>query len=116
MLKECKDNCDYLIAALQVDPTRDRPDKNRPIQSVYERFVQLQAVKYVDEVIVYETEKDLEEIMLSTNASIRFIGEEYHNKDFTGKDICNERGIKIFFNNRMHSYSSTELRQRVKES
>lgn len=116
MLKECKDNCDHLIVGLQVDPSRDREFKNRPVQSLYERFVQLSAVKYVDEIIVYETEEELEQILLSTNANIRFIGEEYHNQNFTGKDICNERGIKLFFNSRLHTYSSTELRDRVKNS
>jgi glycerol-3-phosphate cytidylyltransferase len=114
MLEESKRNCDYLIVCLQTDPTIDRPEKNKPIQSIFERYTQLKAVKYVDEIIVYETEKDLQNIFLSTNANLRFIGEDYKDKDFTAKDICLNRGIDIFYNSRGHSFSSTELRGRIR--
>lgn len=109
MLKECKENCDYLIVALQTDPTIDRQEKNKPIQSVFERFVQLQACKYVDEIVVYATEKELIDVLLSYKINIRFVGEEYADKPFTGKDL----GHEIFYNSRKHSFSTTELRQRV---
>ena len=108
MLKECKDHCDYLIVGLQTDPTLDRPEKNKPIQSVFERFVQLQACKYVDEVVVYATEKDLIDVLLSYNINIRFVGEEYRDKTFTGKDL-----VSVYYNSRKHSFSTTELRKRV---
>ena len=114
MLEESKNNCDYLIACLQTDPTIDRPNKNKPIQTIFERYTQLKSVKYVDEIIVYDTEKDLENIFASTEATIRFIGEEYLDKDFTAKQICLDKGISIFYNTRKHSYSSTELRNRIK--
>lgn len=108
MLKECRDHCDYLIVGLQTDPTIDRPEKNKPVQSVFERFVQLQACKYVDEIVVYATEKDLIDVLLSYNINIRFVGEEYRDKNFTGKDLVN-----VFYNSRKHSFSTTELRKRV---
>ena len=114
MLKESKTVCDYLIVGLQTDPTIDRPDtKNKPIQSVVERYIQLKAVKYVDEIIPYSTENELKEILLSFPINVRIIGEEYRNSDFTGKDICNSRGIDIFFNKREHNFSSSELRSRT---
>ena len=109
MLKECKENCDYLIVGLQTDPTIDRAEKNKPIQSVFERFVQLQACKYVDEIVVYATEKELIDVLLSYKINIRFVGEEYADKVFTGKNL----GHDIFYNSRKHSFSTTELRQRV---
>jgi glycerol-3-phosphate cytidylyltransferase len=112
MLKECKENCDYLIVGLQTDPTIDRPEKNTPVQSVFERFVQLQACKYVDEVVIYATEKDLIDVLLSYKINKRFVGEEYSDKNFTGKDL----GHKIFYNSRKHSFSTTELRKRVENS
>ena len=114
MLEESKRNCDYLIACLQTDPTIDRPEKNKPIQTIFERYTQLKAIKYIDEIAVYDTEKDLENIFLSTNANIRFIGEDYKDKDFTAKNICLDRSIDIFYNTRKHSFSSTELRNRIK--
>jgi glycerol-3-phosphate cytidylyltransferase len=114
MLEESKRNCDYLIVCLQTNPTIDRPEKNKPIQSVFERHTQLKAIKYIDEIIVYDTEKDLENIFFSTSANIRFIGEDYKNKDFTAKNICLDRSIEIFYNTRKHSFSSTELRNRIK--
>lgn len=113
MLKEAKAQCDYLIAGLQVDPTIDRPHKNKPVQSVFERFVQLQACKYVDEIVVYSTEKDLVDILLSYPINIRILGDEYEHRDFTGRQECITRGIKFYFNKREHSFSTTELRQRV---
>jgi glycerol-3-phosphate cytidylyltransferase len=109
MLKECKDNCDYLIVGLQTDPTIDRPEKNKPVQSIFERFVQLQACKYVDEIVVYATEKDLMDVLMSYKINKRFVGEEYSDKNFTGKNL----GHVIFYNSRKHSFSTTELRQRV---
>ena len=117
MLAECKQICDYLIVGLQTDPTIDRPDvKNKPVQSIVERYVQLSAVKFVDEIIVYNTEKDLEDMLMFLPISVRIIGEEYKDKDFTGKQICEERGIKIWFNSRSHRFSSSELRQRTYQS
>jgi glycerol-3-phosphate cytidylyltransferase len=114
MLKEAKQQCDYLIVGLQTDPTIDRPiEKNKPVQSVFERFVQLQACKYVDEVIVYATEKELVDILLSYPINVRILGNEYEHKSFTGRQECVDKGIKFYFNSRSHSFSTTELRQRV---
>lgn len=114
MLAECKQSCDYLIACLQTNPAIDRPDtKNKPVQSIVERYVQLSAVKYVDEIIVYETEKDLEDLLMFLPINVRIIGEEYRDKDFTGKEICVDRNIDVVFNSRSHRFSSTELRQRT---
>jgi glycerol-3-phosphate cytidylyltransferase len=114
MLKIEKENCDYLKVALQVDPTIDRPDtKNRPVQSVYERYVQLQACKYIDEILVYETEQDLINLLKTQTIHIRFLGEEYSNRDFTGKDYCLNNNIELFYHQRQHQYSSTELRNRL---
>ena len=110
MLKEAKAKCDYLIVGLQTDPTIDRPEKNKPIQSVVERFIQLESCKYVDEVVVYATEKDLLDILYTYPIDIRFVGEEYKDKDFTGKDLDH---IEMYYNSRRHSFSTTELRQRV---
>ena len=109
MLKEAKSVCDYLIVALQVDPTLDRPDKNKPIQTFYERWTQLTAVKYVDEVIPYSTEMELMTILQNNNIDIRILGDEYRNKVFTG---CNLE-MEYHFNKRTHKYSSTELRKRL---
>jgi len=106
--------CDYLKVALQVDPTIDRPGvKNKPVQSVYERYVQLQACKYVDEILVYETEADLLNLIQTQTIDIRFLSEEYKDRDFTGKQYCIDNGIELFFHLRRHQYSSTELRNRV---
>ena len=114
MLKEAKAQCDYLIVGLQTDPTIDRPkEKNKPVQSIFERFVQLQACKYVDEIVVYATEKDLVDILLSYPINVRILGEEYEHRDFTGRAECINRGIKFYFNKREHTFSTTELRQRV---
>ena len=117
MLAECKQICDYLIVGVQSDPTIDRPDtKNKPVQSIVERYVQLSAVKFVDEIIVYNTEKDLEDMLMFLPINVRIIGEEYKDKDFTGKQICEDRGIKIWFNSRSHRFSSSELIQRKYQS
>ena len=117
MLAECKQVCDYLIVGVQSDPTIDRPGvKNKPVQSIVERYVQLSAVKFVDEIIVYNTEKDLEDMLMFLPISVRIIGEEYKDKDFTGKQICEDRGIKIWYNSRNHRFSSSELRQRTYQS
>jgi glycerol-3-phosphate cytidylyltransferase len=117
MLAESKNHCDYLIAALQTDPTIDRPDtKNKPVQSIVERQIQLSATRYVDEIVVYQTEKDLEDILLTLPIDVRILGIEYKDKDFTGKDICLKRGIEIVYNGRDHSFSSSNLRKRVAES
>ena len=114
MLNEAKQQCDYLIVGLQTNPAIDRPDtKNKPVQSIVERYVQLNAVKFVDEIIVYETERDLEDLLMFLPLNVRFIGEEYHGKDFTGKQICVDRNIDIIYNSRTHRFSSTELRQRT---
>ena len=114
MLAEAKHTCDYLIIGLQTNPAIDRPDtKNKPVQSIVERYVQLNAVKFVDEIIVYETERDLEDLLMFLPLNVRFIGEEYHGKDFTGKQICVDRNIDIIYNSRTHRFSSTELRQRT---
>jgi glycerol-3-phosphate cytidylyltransferase len=111
MLKESRDNCDYLIVGLQTDPTIDRPEKNKPIQTLVERYVQLKAVSYVDEIIPYESESDLINVLLLLRPDIRFIGSEYKSKSFTGMHIT-----KIFYNSRYHNFSSTELRKRIEEN
>jgi glycerol-3-phosphate cytidylyltransferase len=111
MLKEAKNQCDYLIVGLQTDPTVDRPEKNKPIQSIFERHIQLEACKYVDEIVVYATEKDLMDVLQSFPIDVRIIGEEYQHKSFTGKELP----IEIYYNKRRHSFSTSELRQRVVE-
>jgi glycerol-3-phosphate cytidylyltransferase len=117
MLSEASNHCDYLIAALQTDPTIDRPDtKNKPVQSIVERQIQLAACRYVDEVVVYQTEKDLEDLLLILPVDVRILGVEYADKEFTGKEICKQRNIKIVYNGRDHSFSSSSLRKRVYES
>tara|TARA_E500000318_G_C3515722_1_gene194246 strand:- start:89 stop:445 length:357 start_codon:yes stop_codon:yes gene_type:complete len=113
MLRDAKSVCDYLIVGLQTDPTIDRKEKNKPIQSIVERYVQLQAVKYVDEIITYSTEKDLEDILSMYQIDIRIMGVEYQDKDFTGKDLCRKRNIQLYFNKRDHRFSTSDLRKRV---
>ena len=113
MLRDAKSQCDYLICGLQVDPAMDRETKNSPVQSLVERYIQLAAVKYVDELIPYETESDLNDILEMLPINIRILGEEYKQKDFTGKDVCRRRGIELFFNKRDHRFSSSSLRKRV---
>jgi len=116
MLKQEKELCDYLKVALQVDPTIDRPGtKNKPIQSIYERYVQLQACRYVDEILVYSTEMDLLNLIMTQDIHIRFLSEEYLGRDFTGKQYCIDNGIEIHYHKRRHSYSSSDLRKRTFE-
>lgn len=117
MLEEAKHHCDFLVVGLQNDPTIDRPDtKNSPVQSIIERQIQLSAVKYVDEIIVYNTEQDLCDLLLTLPINIRILGVEYETSEFTGKEICINRGISLYFNKRDHSFSSTSLRNRVKNT
>ena len=116
MLKESKSVCDYLIVGLQTDPTIDRPEKNKPIQSTFERQVQLKGCKFVDEIIVYDTEKDLEDLLMFLPITVRICGEEYKDRKLTGREICDARGIKTHYNSRTHRFSSSELRQRTYES
>lgn len=113
MLREAKSQCDYLICGLQVDPSLDRDEKNSPIQTIVERYSQLQAIEYVDEIIPYITETDLEDIISMLPINVRILGDEYRNKEFTGKAICQKRGIKLYFNSRDHNFSTTNLRQKV---
>ena len=114
MLEEAKAQCDYLIVGLQSDPTIDRPDtKNKPIQTMFERYLQLKALKYVDEIVPYQTEQDCEDILSTLPLDVRIIGEEYKTKPFTGSDICKKRNIRVHFNKREHRFSSTDLRHRI---
>jgi glycerol-3-phosphate cytidylyltransferase len=114
MLAEAKNHCDYLIAGLQTDPTINRPDtKNPPVQSIVERQIQLAACRYVDEVVVYQTEQDLIDLLLILPLDVRILGVEYADKPFTGDAECYSRGIQIVFNGRDHSFSSSSLRKRV---
>jgi glycerol-3-phosphate cytidylyltransferase len=116
MLKQEKSMCDYLKVALQVDPTIDRPGtKNKPVQSIYERYVQLQACRYVDEILVYDTEADLLNLIKSQDMHIRFLSEEYLGRDFTGKQYCIDNGIELYYHKRRHTFSSSDLRKRTYE-
>ena len=112
MLQEAKSQCDWLIVCLQTDPTIDRPNKNKPVQTLFERFIQVRACKYVDELLVYTTEDEVIQILKAIDYDIRIIGEEYSDKSFTGKDLS--KG-KVYFNKRQHSFSTTELRDRIKD-
>lgn len=117
MLSESKNHCDYLICGLQTDPTIDRPGtKNKPVQSIVERQIQLAACRYVDEVVVYQTEQDLVDLLLILPVDVRVLGVEYESKDFSGKQECFKRGIEIVYNGRDHSFSSSSLRKRVAEA
>jgi glycerol-3-phosphate cytidylyltransferase len=113
MLREAKSQCDYLIVGLQTDPSIDRSDKNKPIQTLVERYVQLSAIKYVDEIITYQDEQDLEDILNMFDINIRILGEEYKDQTFTGRAICAKRGIELYYNKRDHRFSSSGLRERV---
>lgn len=113
MLREAKQQCDYLICGLQVNPSKDRPEKNSPVQTLVERWMQLQAVKYVDEIIPYESEIDVEDILKMLDVDIRIIGQEYKEGKFTGRAICSARGIEIYYNKRDHRFSTSDLRNRV---
>ena len=116
MLRDAKEQCEYLICGLQIDPSLDRPEKNSPVQTIVERHTQLSAIKYVDEIIPYQTETDLEDILNMLHIDVRILGEEYKNGKFTGRAICAKRGIELFFNKREHRFSSSDLRKRVKSS
>ena len=109
MLKDASNQCDHLIVALQTDPSIDRKEKNKPVQSMYERFVQVDACRYVDEIIPYETEDDLYALIMNNSIDLRIIGNEYRNEDFTAREI----GIEIYYNVRNHQWSTTELRERI---
>ena len=115
MLREAKEQCDYLICGLQVDPSIDRKEKNAPIQTIVERYTQLKGIKYVDEIIPYATEADLEDILSMYPIDVRILGEEYRDGKFTGRATCAKRGIELYFNKREHRFSSSDLRRRVCE-
>ena len=115
MLKEAKKQCDYLIVGLQLNPSIERPNKNAPSQSIIERYIQLKGSKYVDEIVPYVSEQDVEDILRSFNINVRIIGEEYKNIDFTGKDYCLKKDIKIYYNSREHRFSSSEIKIRLKK-
>jgi glycerol-3-phosphate cytidylyltransferase len=115
MLREAKEQCDYLLVGLQMDPSVDRTEKNAPVQNIVERYTQLKAVKYVDEIIPYGTEQDLKDILTMYNIHVRILGVEYKDKDFTGKEICLQRGVDFYFNKRDHRFSTSDLRKRVCE-
>lgn len=116
MLKDAKRQCDFLIVGLQVDPSIERPQKNKPIQSVVERYIQLEGCAYVDKIIPYVMESDLEDILLSYEIDVRIIGEEYQFDSFTGRKICKENDIELYYNKRKHRFSSTNLRNIIKDS
>jgi len=113
MLREAKSQCDYLICGLQTDPSLDRKEKNKPIQTVVERYTQLKALSYVDEIIPYNTEEDLKDLLTLYAIDVRILGVEYKTQEFTGKDICQKRGIDLYFNKRDHRFSTSDLRKRV---
>ena len=116
MLEEAKRNCDYLIVGLQLDPSIDRPEKNAPSQSIIERYIQLKACIYVDEIVPYVREQDLEDILKSFKIDVRIIGEGYKEKQYTGRAYCEEKGIEIYYNTRDHRFSSSGLRKQVKHA
>ena len=116
MLEEAKSHCDYLIIGLQLDPSIDRPEKNKPSQTIVERYVQVRSCKYIDEVVPYVTEQDLIDILSSFKIDLRIIGEEYKDKGFTGKDYCEKKGIEIYYNRREHRFSTSALRKQVSDS
>ena len=113
MLEEARSVCDRLIVGLQTDPTIDRPDKNEPVESLLERQVQLKGCRFVDDIYVYDTEKDLEQLLTMLPIDVRILSEEYKDKDYTGKQLCKDLGIEIYFNRRRHGFSSSELRDRL---
>lgn len=113
MLREAKSQCDYLICGLQIDPSVDRTDKNKPVQTIVERYIQLSGVKYVDEIIPYNSEKDLLDILTTYKIDVRILGNEYKDKDFTGREVCETLGIQLYFNDRHHRFSSSDLRTRI---
>jgi glycerol-3-phosphate cytidylyltransferase len=113
MLEEAKGQCDYLIVGLQTDPSIDRSTKNKPVQTIVERYIQLSAVKFVDEIVVYQTEADLIDLLSVLPIDVRIVGQEYEGKPFTGKELCEEREIRIYYNSRKHRFSTSDLRQRT---
>ena len=113
MLEEAKRQCDYLICGLQTDPTIDRPEKNKPAQTVVERYIQLKGCKFVDEIVPYATEQDLEDILRAFKIDVRIVGEEYMDQNFTGRTYCEENGIALYFNKRNHRFSSSGLRNEI---
>jgi glycerol-3-phosphate cytidylyltransferase len=115
MLEEAKSQCDYLIVGLQLDPSIERSNKNSPSQSIIERYIQLKGSKYVNEIVPYVLEQDIEDILRSFKIDVRIIGIEYKNKDFTAKKYCNSKGIKIYYNSRDHRFSSSGLRNKIKD-
>jgi len=115
MLREAKSQCDHLICGLHVDPQAERPNKNKPVQSIVERYIQLSSVKYVDEIIPYNLEKDLLDILLIYPINIRIIGADYKNADFSGRQLCIDNDIKIYYNTRSHDFSSSGLRKKISE-
>ena len=116
MIEEAKLQCDYLIVGLKLDPSIERKEKNKPVQSIIERYIQLKGSKHIDEIIPYVTEEDLMDILTSFKIDVRVIGEEYKEKSFTGKDYCEEKGIKLYYNKREHRFSSSALRNQVKSA
>lgn len=115
MLEEAKRQCDYLICGLQIDPTLDRPEKSKPAQTIVERYIQLKGCKFVDEIVPYATEQDLEDILKAFKIDVRILGDEYKEKDFTGRTYCEEKGIELYFNKREHRFSSSGLRKIVSD-
>ncbi|EEI91211.1 cytidyltransferase-related domain protein [Sphingobacterium spiritivorum ATCC 33300] len=115
MLEDAKRQCDFLICGLQTDPTIDRPEKNKPTQTVVERYIQLKGCKYVDQIVPYATEQDLEDILRAFKIDVRVVGDEYKERDFTGRQYCEENGIELYFNSRDHRFSSSGLRRIVAE-
>jgi|TARA_B110000908_G_scaffold43923_1_gene53402 glycerol-3-phosphate cytidylyltransferase len=115
MLREAKDQCDYLICGLQIDPSADRPEKNSPVQTIVERYTQLAAIRYVDEILVYATEGDLTDILEMYNINVRILGDEYKDKEFTGRERCETLGIDLHFNKRDHRFSTSGLRKRIED-
>lgn len=115
-LRDCRRQCDKLVVALQQDPTHDRPYKNKPIQTLLERQIQLMGCKYVDDVVCYETESDLVDLLATMNIDRRFIGDDWNINNITGKEICDSRKIELILIKRDHNWSSTELRERIKNA
>ena len=115
MLEEAKRQCDYLIVGLQLDPSIDRAEKSAPSQTIIERYIQLKGSRHIDEIVPYVSEKDLEDILRSFKLDVRIIGDEYKEKNYTGRDYCEEKGIEIYYNSRDHRFSSTGLRNQVKK-
>lgn len=115
-LHECKKQCDILVVGLQTDPTIDRKEKNKPIQSIYERFTQLIKAQDVSSIVPYDTEADLINILAASEIDVRFLGSDYRSLPITGEELCNEKGIELIFIDRLHNYSTSELRDRVFEN